>query len=92
MKSRQNNNLIYQIKNIEKENWYKLVVKILVWKDAKAGNEYIHNQDKITIKEWASYCDRIIETNVVKGKEKTVERLRQIEKIIKRNGGFKNSG
>ncbi len=58
------------------------MVKILRWKDGQPSN------DKITPKEWQVYTKHLIETNLTQGKDKTMEKLREIKDQIQENNGF----
>jgi hypothetical protein len=71
-----------------KENWYKLVVKIIVWKEGNAENRNIKQVSKITAKEWKAYCQGMAKTNLTYGKEKVDARLKETWIIINRHNGF----
>ncbi len=76
-----NISLASQQKQEERETWHKLVVKVICWKDGLL-------QDKITPKEWTTYCQSMIKTNVSVGKQKVMENLKQLQQIIKDRNGF----
>lgn len=76
-----NNNLAYQEKFQEREAWHKLVVKVICWKDGHLAN-------KITPKEWETYCERTVKTNVSHGKDKVLHSLKETKDIITNHGGF----
>ena len=73
----------YQEKLNERELWHKLVVKVINWKDAESL------MDKITIKEWSTYCEKMIIINVTKGKQFALDSLEETRKTIMSHGGFK---
>lgn len=71
-----------------REAWYKTVVKVLKWKEgAKASG----NTEPITDKEWQAYVKETIKINAAGSKEKSVKRLKEIEELIKKHGGFAKS-
>lgn len=72
----------------ERESWYKLVVKVICWKDGAKQAEAGIQAAKITAKEWKEYSERVLKTNTTTGKQKTTENLEEIKKAIKQNGGF----
>lgn len=80
--------LIYQEKVIEREIWHKLVVKVLCWKDGLLEGGSIKSSDKITVKEWKTYCQKIMETNIISGREKSLANLKITEQLIKNHNGF----
>ena len=69
----------------EREDWYKLVVKIISWSDEVLSSSQIN---KISPKEWKNYYNGMIKTNVVSGKEKTTAKLKILKETIQKNGGF----
>lgn len=72
---------ICQEKAEEREIWYRLVVRIIKWKEGLGG-------DKISTADWDTYCDRIIKISITNGKERTLENLRETQRIIQNRGGF----
>lgn len=76
-------------KQEKNEAWHKIAVKIMRWKDGnKNQNAEVEAVAKITPKEWKEYCDKIISINVSVGKSATQEKLKELEKIIKKHNGF----
>lgn len=73
----------------EREFWHKIVVKILCWRDGLSSGGIIKSTDKITPKEWKTYCERMIKINISQGEVKVKEDLKKIRKIIKNFGGFR---
>jgi len=71
-----------------KENWHKLVVKILIWKDGSSINNNAHEKGRITDGEWKTYSKTIISTNTTLSKEKVAARLKELRETIQKNGGF----
>ena len=86
--NQRNNKLASQEKSEEREIWRKLVVKVILWKD-KASEKKSNTPDKITPKEWKTYCQKMVETNVSYGKEKVMGTLKETWQIINNHGGFK---
>ncbi len=80
--------LIDQKKLQEKEDWHKLVVKVIVWKDGPVGSGFVQFMDKITPKEWKDYRKRLTRVNAGKGKEKIQALLKEKWERINENGGF----
>ena len=76
-----NNNLAYQEKFQEREAWHKLVVKMICWQDG-------HLVDKITSKEWKTYCEHTVKTNVSHRKDRVLDSLKETKEIITDHGGF----
>ena len=76
-----NISLASQQKQEERETWHKLVVKVICWKDGLV-------KDKITPREWTTYCQSMIKTNVSQGKQKVTENLKELQRIIKDHNGF----
>lgn len=70
----------------ERENWHKLVVKIINWKDGNLSKT--NDKDiKITKKEWTTYSKKVLETNI-SSKQKTLANLQQTKDLIQKHGGF----
>lgn len=83
-----NTRLIDQEKSQQNEAWYKLVVKIICWKDGLLAGGSVKFTDKITAKEWSIYSNRIVKINTTYGKQKVVGTLKETKEKIKKNGGF----
>ncbi len=75
----------------ERENWHKLVVKVISWKSGLLEGGSVKTANKITNKEWNLYCDRLVKTNTTYGKPKVLADLKEIKKLIKEHGGFESS-
>ncbi|OGE23489.1 hypothetical protein A2688_01600 [Candidatus Daviesbacteria bacterium RIFCSPHIGHO2_01_FULL_38_8] len=73
----------------ERELWYKLVVKIIRWKDQALCLGITRATDKITTEEWNTYHQGIVKINTTKTQEKVLSDLRKTEELIKKNNGFK---
>lgn len=73
--------MAYQDKQAEREFWYQIVVKVIRWKDG-------YSLDKISPVEWKTYCQRMISINITRGKDKTIQRLKKLEEVIRNNNGF----
>lgn len=75
-------------KQEERETWYKLYVKIVSWKDGLLEGGSVKRTDKISKKEWDTYCFHMLKINVTHGREKTLQVLEEVKKSIKSYGGF----
>lgn len=73
------------------EAWYKIAVKIMRWKDGNSLSSEIGPVSRITSKEWNDYCEKIIAINVSNGKNATLEKLRELEEVIKHHNGFEQA-
>ena len=71
-------------KYIEREIWRRLVVKVINWK----STEVSLTLEKITDKEWYTYCQGMIKINVSPTRQKVLDGLEETRKIVKLNGGF----
>lgn len=77
--------VIQQERQEQQEAWYKLVVKILYWKEHPLSNKVL---SKISALEWGVYKEKITRINVFYGKRKTEDKLKETEERIKSNNGF----
>lgn len=75
-------------KQKEKEDWHKIVVKVISWKSGVPKSGSVSKDDKITPKEWNIYKKKILETNLSISKDQVMRNLRQIQDTIKSFGGF----
>jgi flagellar biosynthesis chaperone FliJ len=78
----------YLKKQQERDDWFKIVVKILRWKDnyfQKIDNSLT---SKISSEEWQIYSKQVIKMSVTKGTPKVKKELESLETIIKNNNGF----
>ncbi len=75
----------------KRELWHKLVVKILCWKDGLLEGSSINITNKITPKEWKTYYKKMVETNLIYGKEKALSNLKITKAKIEEHGGFDKS-
>lgn len=74
----------------EKELWHRIVVKIIRWKTVfKKGDDVVDYPEKITMKEWKTYCRRKIRINTSFDKVSMLNTLKEIQRAITTNGGFK---
>lgn len=73
----------YQDKHAARESWHKLVVKILNWKGGS-----LKESTKITSREWVTYCQGVLKTNITAGRQKTHQSLNEIKELIRNHGGF----
>lgn len=71
----------------QKEYWHKLVIKIILWREDQFTT-ISGLREKVTLKEWKTYCQQTLKTNVTYGKLKVNESLRQTWQEINKNGGF----
>lgn len=81
-KSSGSNRVVNLEKQKARESWHKLVVKILSWKDGS------NSVEKITSKEWKTYCQHTLEKNVTYGKQRTQDELKKTKEIIESYDGF----
>jgi hypothetical protein len=70
------------------EDWFKIVVKILAWKEGLSGSGTKIHREKITTKEWKHYSDRIIKNNVSYNKDRVLKDLKETWDKISQYGGF----
>lgn len=75
----------------QREIWHKLVVKIILWKDSVSNSLSFRRAEKITDKEWLTYCRRVSQTNLTYGKQKVLQNLKELKATIKSNGGFESN-
>lgn len=86
--SRRNNLNKAELEKIEeREYWHKLVIKIILWKETRI-NSTSNLMEKVTPKEWKTYCQKTLKTNITYGKIKVSENLKQTWQAISQNGGF----
>lgn len=86
-----NNGIINQEKAEEREVWYQLAVKVMVWQDGFKENNKADVTTRISSKEWDFYCQKTVQTNVIKGKELTILKLKEVYSKIKQNKGFERN-
>ena len=72
----------------EREDWLKLVVKIINWKDGNPEKGAIELGTKITSKEWHAYTKGSLANNLIYSKEKVINTLKLTKDKIKEFGGF----
>ncbi len=72
----------------EREAWFKVVVKVLSWRDGPTSTGVKILRDKITDKEWKLYSRRKLQTNITFNREQLLQELREMEQKIKSFGGF----
>ncbi len=75
-------------KSEARELWFKTVVKVLKWKEGYKGKLQPTVSEMITPGEWSAYYKETIKINVGTSKEKTLEKLKDTEELIKKHGGF----
>lgn len=78
----------YLEKSAEREEWHKLVVKVISWKGGLVDGGVVKQTDKISSAEWDEYCKRTIKTNVTYSKERVLSTLDETKKAIAHHGGF----
>jgi hypothetical protein len=71
-----------------KEDWFKLVVKIINWKDGNPERGSIQLGAKITNKEWNDYTKGTLANNLTYGRDAVIDTLKNTKQIIKDFGGF----
>ncbi|MBI3485552.1 hypothetical protein HY025_01255 [Candidatus Daviesbacteria bacterium] len=85
--SQKNKRGLYKDKPDEREIWYKIVVKIIRWKETLAKNNQ-NALEKITPKEWKIYYKGTIKHNSLEDKKKALKLLKETQKVIAEVGGF----
>lgn len=75
-------------KQIQNEQIHMLVVKIISWKTGIVDGATITHDDKITPEEWNKYTKHLLNISKTDSVEKTKQKIADIEKAIKSNGGF----
>lgn len=83
-----NNRQVSPEKSQERELWFKMVVKVISWRDGPRERSSKVLASKITPEEWASYCKEVIKINAGTSKEKTQKKLDEVVVQIKKHGGF----
>lgn len=83
--------LAYQEKLDERESWHKLVIKIISWREGVLEGATFRAKDKITYKEWVTYYQRTLKTNITHSRERVLADLRHTKSMIKEHGGFEDS-
>lgn len=86
VKSNSRSRVVSDEKSEAREAWFKTVVKILKWKEAKGGKA--SNLELISDKEWTGYYKETLKINSGTSKDKTLKKLKETEELIKKNGGF----
>ncbi|MBI3485695.1 hypothetical protein HY025_01995 [Candidatus Daviesbacteria bacterium] len=88
---RQNHSrIVNQEKFEERETWHKLVVKVILWKGESSIDSPRKLVDKITTKEWRTYCRRTVKINIVLGRKIVSANLKELWKVISKNKGFED--
>lgn len=72
----------------QQEFWFKIVVKILSWKEGLSGSGVKISRDKISPKEWKLYSERILKNNVTYNKDRVLRDLKETQEKIAQFGGF----
>lgn len=72
----------------EQESWFKIVVKILSWKEGLLGSGVKISREKISRKEWKQYSERMIKNNLTHSKDRILRDLRETREKIAQFGGF----
>jgi hypothetical protein len=71
-----------------KEAWFKLVVKIINWKDGNPEKGSVMLGTKITAKEWKFYTKGMLGNNLTYSPEKVMANLKKTKEMIQSFGGF----
>ncbi len=88
LKSNRYSKEAYQEKQDERELWYKIVVRVMRWVDDTPNDPDLPNIKKLTPLEWGAYCKRMLAINVTYGKDRTMDKLKKMEQLIKEHNGF----
>jgi hypothetical protein len=75
-------------RQIQNERIHALVVKIISWKTGIIDGAIITHDNKITTEEWNRYSKHLLAISKTDPVEKTKQKLADIHKAIKSNGGF----
>lgn len=75
-------------RQIHNEQIHSLVVKIISWKTGIVDGAVITRDNKITPAEWKQYYEHLLEISKTDSVEKTKQKLADVQKAIKDNGGF----
>lgn len=79
-----------QIKRMdENESWFKIVVKVIRWKDGSNQNNNFSVAEKISQEEWKRYCKTKLEKNLSFDKKKITQELEDTRQKINAMHGFK---
>lgn len=76
------------LKIAERESWFKLVVKIINWKDGNPELGSIELGPKITSKEWDLYTKGCLTNHLIYGKDRVLDTLKSTRQTILQFGGF----
>lgn len=71
-----------------REAWYKLVVKVISWREGLLEGGTTKPANKITKKEWAFYCKEITKVSLSSNEGKGLQDLKELKKVIASHGGF----
>jgi hypothetical protein len=71
-----------------REDWFKLVVKIINWKDGNPESGSTALGCKITSKEWNAYTKGCLANHLINGKESAINTLKLTKQKIQTFGGF----
>lgn len=82
------NRAAYTKKQLERETWQKLVVKVIRWKNGLFEGGVVQITDKISHREWNTYYRGILRINTTSAKQTVVETLKQTREFITKHGGF----
>ena len=75
-------------KSNERDLWQRIVVKVISWSDGLHAGGIIKPTDKITEKEWRTYCSRLLKIDTSDNKKKTKLDLEQTRVKIESFKGF----
>lgn len=67
------------------------MVKIISWSDGLKYGGVIKEVDKVTLKEWKTYCSRYIKTNTSHDKTRVDQDLQRTKEAIESFGGFEKT-
>lgn len=73
------------------EAWFKIVVKVLRWKDGATVYGDLKPIDKISKKEWKQYCETMLSKNISAGTKNTQEALNKTKEAIMYYNGFESA-
>ncbi len=73
------------------EAWFKIVVKIIRWRDGTISYGDLAPVDKVSPKEWKMYCDNIKKKNVSYSEKRIADELKETWERINSYDGFEDN-
>lgn len=86
--SKEDQKILSLKKKAESDIVYRLVVKIISWKNGPLVGGSLQKTDRITAKEWAEYKKHLLMISKTDSPEKTMGKIKETQQIIQKHGGF----